>query len=739
MKLPPRPPQLAGREGLLTDLHDRLNRDEASGPRVVALHGVGGAGKTSVAVEYAHRHQAEVGLAWLLAAGDPTGLPAEFGRLATQLGAASGFLDARDPVFSVHGVLADFPLPWLLIFDNVSNAEEIHGFLPPAGNGLVLITSQHGTWPNGKGILVPPLNVDVAAEFLVNCTGDPDDASARAIAEDLGGLPLALAQATAYIAMKRLSLAGYQGLWVKYRDDLLTRGPTPDHPVNVAATLGMALSQLEDSSPAAAGLLRVLAFLASEPVPLELLLGDASLAPMLDPEVGGVLWPMLGRPLAIGDAVEALHRYSLLTPADSGMEVVHRLVQTIIRRQMPAEIASAWQRGVEILLNAAIPADPENPATWSVFAILLPHVQVGMPDESGGKALVADYLGRSGNYLAACDLCRSIFQAREREYGATDARTLKSRAALAIWTGEAGDPGTACDLLAALLQDRTGLSGPEDEDTLSDRYQLASFTGRAGDIVQARDMFAALMPVHESVLGHDHRYTLATKHQLATYTGRTGQAAAARALFAELLQIRESVLGPEHPHTLSTRHQLASFTGEAGDVAAAKELFAELLPDRERVLGKEHPDTLATLSNLAAYTAYAGEPSDAAQARDLFEKLLGIRERILGTAHPDTLTTLHQFATFTGRAGAAREARDLFAELVIAREAVSGARHPDTLATRHQLAAFTGRAGDAIGARDLFAELLPIREEVLGKNHPDTQATRNNLHRWEIEVNRRWA
>ena len=205
MSLPPRPALLAGREELLADLDARLT---GTGPRVVALHGLGGAGKTSVAVEYAHRHLAEVGLAWQFPAEDPALLLAEFVRLAVQLGARE-MVDARDPVASVHGVLAVFPADWLLVFDNVLNQQAVQPFLPPAGRGRVLITSQSAAWPAGQGAEVPVLDTEVAAGFLANRTSDPDKQTAEDLAVELGGLPLALEQAAAYIQATGTTLAGY--------------------------------------------------------------------------------------------------------------------------------------------------------------------------------------------------------------------------------------------------------------------------------------------------------------------------------------------------------------------------------------------------------------------------------------------------------------------------------------------------------------------------------------------------
>ena len=101
---------------------------------MVVLYGLGGAGKTSLAVEYAHRHLADVGVAWQFASEDPAVLAAGFGGLAAQLGARD-LPDTRDPVASVHGVLAAQPSQWLLVFDNAPDRASVQAFVPPAGRG----------------------------------------------------------------------------------------------------------------------------------------------------------------------------------------------------------------------------------------------------------------------------------------------------------------------------------------------------------------------------------------------------------------------------------------------------------------------------------------------------------------------------------------------------------------------------------------------------------------------------
>jgi hypothetical protein len=198
VRLAPRPGMLAGREELLAELDTKLTGGGDEGPQMVALCGLGGAGKTSVAVEYAHRHLGEVGVAWQFPAEDATVLAAGFGELAAQLGAQDP-AGTQDPVASVHAVLAASPGEWLLVFDNARDRAAVERFLPPDGPGRVLITSRNVAWPPGEVLGVPMLDTEAAAGFLVTRTGDVNEQAAAELAGELGGLPLALEQAAAYI------------------------------------------------------------------------------------------------------------------------------------------------------------------------------------------------------------------------------------------------------------------------------------------------------------------------------------------------------------------------------------------------------------------------------------------------------------------------------------------------------------------------------------------------------------
>jgi hypothetical protein len=605
VRLAPRPVFLAGREELLADLDAKLAGGDDAGPLIVALSGLGGAGKTSVALEYAHRHLAEVGLAWQFHAQDTAVLADEFGQLAAQLGVRELF-DERDPVDSVHGVLAAYPAEWLLVFDNATDRKAVERFLPPAGRGRVLVTSRSALWRPGRAVEVPVLATEVAADYLLRLTDDGDRRAALELAAELGGLPLALEQAGAYVQASAGSLARYLASFRNRRPELLARGEAREYGKTVATTWSLAFTRLQQSEPQAVGLLRLLAFCAPEPVPLHLLLQPR---PGFAGEVAAILGPLLGDELATGDAVAALRLYSLVTLAGEGLVLVHRLVQAVTADQMPAGLADQWRQAAAALVEAAVPADPELPETWPVCAVLIPHARAVLDLTSGGMRRIADYLGQSGSFLAARDLWQLIARAygEDDAYGPEHPQTLNTRASLARWTGEAGDAAGPRDQFAALLPTMERVLGPEDPQTLAARDQLARWTGAAGDGAGARDQYAALLPVRERLLGPEHRDTLATRYSIAYWTGRLGDAARARDQLAALLPIHERMSGPEDPWTLTTRAGLAGYTGEAGDAAGARDQYATLLPIFERVLGPEHPETLYTRRHsLAAWTRGGG-------------------------------------------------------------------------------------------------------------------------------------
>ena len=675
VQLDPRPTFLVGRDKLLAELDARLANGNGAGPRTVVLSGLGGVGKTSVAVEYAHRHLGEVGVAWQFDCEDPATLPDQFGELADQLDVRH-LLATRDWVATVKGVLAKYPPGWLLIFDNVEDPDGVRPFLPPAGPGQVLVTSRNALWSPGQAVDVPVLSTDVAADFLVKATtvsvdplvsaiSDPDRQVASELAVELGGLPLALEQAAAYIRASLDSLAGYLALFRQRRAELLAQGGPTGYDKTVASTVTMAFDRVQDIA-GAVGLLWLLAFCAPEAVPLRLLLQHRpELIQQLGPEVAPMLAPLLDDPLAAADAIRALRKYSLISPHHDRSVSVHRLVQAVTADQMPAGLAAQWRHAAAVLIEAAIPEDSRQPQTWPVFRKLRPHADKALAAGSNGMERIASYLGNSGSYVAARDLQWRVLAAREQTLDPKHPDTLIARRNLAHWTGQAGDRAGARDQGWALLPVIAWVLGAEHPETLAVRADIANWTrkerrqGNRGrehrdtraarpdmprepnaekGSVRAAAQYDKLLPVVKRVLGPEHLLTLKVRDGLAWSTGEARKPVEARDQFAILLSTVKEALGPEDPLTLDVRAGLARWTGSergVGDTAGARDQFADLLPVFARVLGPEHPDTLYIRHSVARWTGQAGAP---AAARDLYEELLSVRERILGPEHPDTVT-----------------------------------------------------------------------------------------------------
>jgi len=403
----------------------------------------------------------------------------------------------------------------------------------------VLITSQDQNWPPGQDLDVPVLSTQVATGFLVNRTGDPDEQAAAELAGEVGGLPLALEQAAAYVHAAGSTFADYLAWFRQRRPDVLARGQPTGYGKTVATTWSLAFTKLEESTPTAVVLLRLLACCAPEAVPLSLLARSRpALAGKLGAEVAPALVPLLDDPLAMSDAIAVLRRYSLVSPAGGGSVLVHRLVQAVTIDQMPPELASQWHQATGALIEAAIPDDTAQPEAWPVCAALLPHALAAVTEDSDGMNRLVNYLGRRGSYGAAVELQRRVLAAYERSSGPEHPALLTARNNLAFWTGEAGDAAGARDQFAALLLVRERVHGHEHPSTLTARHNLALWTGQAGDVVAARDQFTVLLPVMERVHGPEHPRALLARENLAVWTGMAGDAAGSRDQYAALVTCR---------------------------------------------------------------------------------------------------------------------------------------------------------------------------------------------------------
>ncbi|HEY3896181.1 MAG TPA: BTAD domain-containing putative transcriptional regulator [Pseudonocardiaceae bacterium] len=649
--------EVVGRRGELAALR-AVFTDPARGDRPVwrVLTGLGGVGKTSVARAYAQRYQDHYGLVWWVRAEDPGAVPGEFRALLDIL--APQYAEyAHDPVQAVHAMLANRAGSWLLILDNIADPETLRGLLPAAGTGDVLVTSRAGTWPDRQTVMpLHPLTTSHAAHLVTSLSGDTDRDSAKILAGELGGLPLALAQAACYVAHSGLDLAAYLSLYRSRRADLHRQGHAPGYPATVATTWQLAFEQL--STPARA-LLNLLAWYAPDTIPLDRLLTSDTDHLTLPEPVNSQLRPLLADALDRHRAITELISYGLLTRIGPGGSVtVHRLVQAVTADQLTAtEAHHAWIDTAATLLDAACPpwAGPRVAITTlpdlhtlqtlqTHIRTLIEHLPPGLPLTLNLRHTLIEWAGLTGDSAQARTLGAALVTDSERILGPDHPATTIARSSLAYWTGKTGDVLQARELAAMVVENMTRVLGPDDRHTLLARINLTRWTGEAGDVHRARELAAAALDDAQLILGSDDRYTLVARTNLAHWTGMAGGLVSARRSAAAAVEDAHRVLGADDRYTLVARADLVRWTGESGDPAGARELAATLVADDERILGPDHRYTLLARANLAHWT---GELGNTDQASELADAVLKDFTRLYGADHHYTRLTRRWLAPWT--------------------------------------------------------------------------------------------
>ncbi|HVI38132.1 MAG TPA: FxSxx-COOH system tetratricopeptide repeat protein, partial [Gaiellales bacterium] len=395
-KVPPRNPHFTGRDGMLAELRRRLRAGEDT-LVVQALYGLGGVGKTQLAIEYAHRFAADYDLVWWIDAEQPAFIGEQLAALAASLNLPSG-PSVADTVERLLTALRGRDR-WLLIFDNAERPADVADYRA-AGAGHMLVTSRFPGW----GALGGRLEVDVLARaetVALLCARIPalSGKLADELAAELGDLPLAAAQGAAYLEQTDLPAADYLRRFREQRTTLLARGDVVDYHGRLDTTWALSLQRLHEQDSAAVQLLQLAAFLAAEPIPLALF-GDH--AGLLDEPLRTVA----AAPDALADAVGALVGYSLARRSPDGFQI-HRLVQAVIRHQLSPDLQQTAADQVLALLAAASPGEPESPIGWPAYARLAPHVLATAPlaDHScAGRRLVLhtmSYLQAHGDSSAS--------------------------------------------------------------------------------------------------------------------------------------------------------------------------------------------------------------------------------------------------------------------------------------------------------------------------------------------------
>jgi Tfp pilus assembly protein PilF len=637
---PLRNPAFTGRAEVLEELARRL----AAGPvAVVAVRGLGGVGKSQVALEYAYR-MCESGqyemAAWVRADSAVT-MAEDLAAMVPLLG-----IDADGPTGELAAAVVTAlgsRHNWLVVFDNAQAPADLARVLP-GGDGHVLITSRTRQW----GRIAAQLDLEEftraeSVAFVAARSGREEPEAAAELAEELGDLPLALAQAAAYIDTRSVTVGGYLTL---YQDPVLARRlrdeglESEEYPASVARTWLLSLAQLSGERPAAVELLRLCAFLDPDNIDLELLAAGAA-------QAGPVLAAALGDRLERVETAGALARASLGTVSAQGRLRVHRLVQAVTRDQLDKAQAAAWVRQALGLVSAVFPGEPWVHSSWPVCASLAPHVEsVATYAESYPDLAVqrGSLLGQLGTYLAASaqfGAARATFERAlaifEAAYGPDHPDVTRTLGNLGIVQYQLGEPPTARATFERALAIKEAAYGPDHPDVARTLGNLGNIQYQLGDLPAARTTLERALAIFEAAYGPDHPDVASTLTNLGIVQSMQGELPAARATLERALAMTQAAYGPDHPDVANTLGNLGNVEQQQGELPAARATFERALAIFEAAYGPDHPDVARTLTNLGNVQSLQGElPA----ARTTLERALAMKQAAYGPDHPEVATTL---------------------------------------------------------------------------------------------------
>jgi tetratricopeptide (TPR) repeat protein len=695
--VPPRIAGFTGRADALERVDAILTSDQPVAVTQLgraAVQGMGGVGKTSLVVEYAHRYRNLYDGVWWCPAETRASLLTSLAALAVELDAASpeeaGIEAAARAALRRLSEQRDI---WLLVYDNVSTPEDIADLLP-AGVARVLITSRFSDWSAwADEVSLDVLPIEEAMAFLQDRAGLRDDDGARLLAEALGRLPLALDHAAATCKRTQMGFAAY----ATKASSLISAAPRgAGYPRSVAATFDLAIDDAAGRCPAAEALMEYLTQCAPERIPMTLIEGA------IDDETARM------------DALAALCEVSLVKhdPFDDGAPAVtvHRLVQAVVRARSNAN-ANAQHAARRVLerLAATYPGDGNiNAASWPRCASLTPHLlaicaapEIGEGTQARRANLLTragDYFYGRGAYAAARPCYEGALAIHEAIRGPAHPSTAKSLNKLAPLLQTLGDLAGARALYERALEIREHALGPEHADTATSLLNLASLLREQGELARARPLLERALAIYEKVRGPEHPATAGGLRYLANLRRQQGDLAGARPLLERSVAIYEKLRGADHPSTARCLNHLASLLRQQGELAAARSLSERALVILEKSLGPEHPDTAWSLGNMANLIEAEG---DHAGAQGLYERALAIWEKLVGAAHPNTHRVRGDFARWLLAGGNAAQA--------LAYGEAALAVHRQALREGHpwikDSAAITAAALDALGRTEEAAGL----------------------------------
>ena len=771
--------------GTVPPLADAYYPREQSGPdlassmrpgeTVVLIHGEeagqasrvpaaqGGTGKTQLAVEFTHAmwntRTVEI-LIWVNAASRESVITG-FAQAANTVDASQPDEGAETAAARFVSWLAHTRRPWALVIDDLAELGDLEDLWPSGASGRVLITSrlpasafEDATAEGGPAqastaegmnlrvVPVPGLNRREALDYVTSRLSDYPDQRIEALdlGEDLDGLPLALAQATAAMSARRQGCREYRALLAE------RIGHMPAVPGTSAAVLAT---------------WSIAAECAHELPPTGLAWPALVLAAMLDHHgvPGAVLTSpaacgyIAGRPSTANAADQNMVRAAINNLAQAGLVTIdpvspvrtvqmHASAQAAVRAYLPAaDLEQVVLAAADALLEtwpdgdgAGTGAVAQGPFQQAQLEQALRDCAATLRASDGGllwKPEAHPLLFRAGLSLehsrlseAAITYWKSMVATSTRLLGPAHANAVVARDRLAAAYEAAGKSADAIAVFQTALAEREQHQGAEHPETIAARAHLAHAYQSAGRPADAIGLYERTVADSARLLGAAHPVTLDARASLAETYQASGEPREAIAAYEALLADAEHHVGVGHPTTLGARASLGAAYAASGRAKDAIGQFQRALSDQERMHGPDHPDTIAARASLASAYRSAGKQKDAIGQ---YDRVLADRERVSGADHPDTIAARANLAYAYRGAGRLREAVPLYERTLADRMRVQGADHRDTLTARSNLAACYQQARRLTDAIPQYEKALADSERMLGPGDMETLTTRCNL------------
>lgn len=677
----------SGRKDIVNSIHEEFSTAQNTVP-IYAVSGMGGIGKTQIAIHYSYEFAKDYDLVYWIRSETDASLTADYEALTQTLGLPVK-TKAEQLVYVniVNTWLVNTDKRWLLVFDNVESKENIERLLPKKGNGHILITSQNPNWKElGEDSQVRPFTNDEAREFLRRRHGENGLEHADKINDLLGGLPLALEQACAYMAAHGTPIETYIKLFEEQKQELWKRqSPPKDYKSTIMTTWEMAFKQIQEIHPIAKQLLNLFAFFGPDDIPISIIKAYSDNLPE-------ELKKAVHNPIELEEDLSAIYRYSLIG-RNGDFISFHRLVQDVIRTQLPKDKAAKWVNTAVQIMNAAFPYDEYDMGTWATCSQLLPHAlatanyaekySTGLIEAAEIYQKAGEYLRGQAEYKRAGEIIERSINIRQEVFGALHEKLAISLNYLGEIKQEQANYTEALKLHNQAFQIFQALENLETQQGIRNLNDLGLLFHSRGEFEKAREYYEQALSFSRIAPTENHPNIAKSLCNLGDLFQAQGEFEKARKHQEEALAIRRAVLGENHPDTAISLNNLGSLLQEQGEFEKARKYLEEACSMVYAVLGENHPQAASSLSNLGGMFM---EQGDFENARKYFEQSYTLFITVNGEYHPNTASVLNNIGTLLSRQSKFVEARRYLEQAISITEKVYGIKHQDLLAPLYSLA-----------------------------------------------------